>query len=223
MYVATLLRLAVHLLVSRAEHAYVHIEVEDVGRGEEILHLHGLLDARHAAHLRTVALAHLLVARAHTVQKGYAARRGPVLERDLARVEHLLEVGRGDHVVVYTVSILLLDSGVEQSEARSHYHGVTLQILARREAHPLRRHLRRLAARTHLDVSRALDRTVQSAENLLGRRKCRKEFMPVSHLAARVVELLEKRNPHVATRQLHGALHAGDTAAYDYHVFHPIV
>ncbi len=54
--------LAIHLLVARSEHTYVHIEVENVGSGEHLLELHSLLHTRDTAHLGAVVLTHLLVA-----------------------------------------------------------------------------------------------------------------------------------------------------------------
>ncbi len=113
MYVVALLSLAVELLVARAEHAYIHVEVEYVGLGEHLLQFDGLLDARYAAHLRAVALAYLLVARAYAVQQRYAPRRRAVGETHRTLVHHAFQIGRRYDVVVYAVAVLLLAASVE--------------------------------------------------------------------------------------------------------------
>ena len=114
MNVVFLLCLAVHLLVTGAEHADIHVKIEHVGLGKHLPHLHGLLHPRDAAYLRAMLLANLLVARAHAVQEGDAPGARAVGPGHAAFVEHPLDVDRRKDVVVDAVAVFLLDRGKDR-------------------------------------------------------------------------------------------------------------
>ena len=78
-----------------------------------------------------MTLIDLLVTRAYAVQDSDAARLATTHKAHLATIEHLLQIGRGDDVVVDAVAILLLDVGVEKIKSRRHNHSVAPQLLAR--------------------------------------------------------------------------------------------
>ena len=217
MDVVFLLRLAVHLLIAGAEHADVHVEIEDIGFGEEPLHLHSLLHARDAAHFRTVLLAHLLVARTHAVQKRDALGTRSVGPGHAAFVEHALDVHRRENVVVDAVAVLLLDRGVEEREARRHHHRIARQHPSVGEQHAARRESLGLGGGQHLDAA-LVDPPAQLGQHLLRGRERREQHVPPPELAAQFGLLLDDRGLDALLRQTQGRLHACDAAAYDYYL-----
>ena len=128
MDVVLLLRLTVELLVTGAEHTHIHIEAVYFGVGYFLLHLDRLLDARDAAHARTVALVDLLVARSHAVQEGDRRGPSPVPGPDARSfAEHPFQIDRRIDVVVQAVTVFLFHLGGKQVEARRDDHRVGVE------------------------------------------------------------------------------------------------
>ena len=217
--VVFLLRLAVHLFVSGAEHADVHVEIEDVGVGKQLFHLHRLLHARNAAHLGTVLLADLFVARTHAVQESDALGTRAVGLGHTAFVEHPLDVHRRKDVVVDAVAVLLLDRRVEQRESRTQHHRVARDRTPVGQPHALAGKPGGFGLRQHLDTA-LRDAAAQFGENLRRRGKRREQHVPAPEFAAQFGLLFDDYRFDALFCQTQGRLHARNAAAYDCHSFH---
>ena len=165
------LRFTIHLLVARAEHTDIHIEVKDISCREHLLQLHCLLHARHATHLRAVTLTHLLVTRSHAVQDSNTARHTTLLQAHIVLVEHLLQISRGDDIVVDAIAILLLNLCIKQCKTRSDNRRITLQLLARREGNTCGCDFCRLAASFDSEIWGCFQSVTHLRQHLIGRRE----------------------------------------------------
>ena len=219
MNVVFLLCLAVHLLVTGAEHADIHVKIEHVGLGKHLPHLHGLLHPRDAAYLRAMLLANLLVARAHAVQEGDAPGARTVGFRHTALVEHPLNVDRRKDVVVDAVAVFLLDRGIEKREARADHDRIACQHTPVRELNPFAAEPPGFGTGHHLDPALG-NAAAQFGEYLRRRGERRKQHMPSPELAAQFGLLFDDYGLDALFCEAQGRLHARYAAAYDCNSLH---
>ena len=84
-----------------------------------------LLYGSHTANLRTVEISGFLITRAYAVYDSHSFWFDPGSCQSLALIEHLLEISRCDHIIVYTVSVLLFFSRIEKIETGSNHNRIS--------------------------------------------------------------------------------------------------
>ena len=214
MNIIILLSLAVHLFVTWPKHTNIHIEIKDVGIRKQPLEFHGLFDTRDAANTRTMRLAHLLVARSHAVQQGDPTRTATAGGSHIPFVEHPLDVGRSENIVINPVAVFLLEPGIEKREAGANDHRAALQGAAVGQRHAAGGDRHRFGGSHHFDIACRQSAT-QLGKHLGRRRQRREQRIPSPELAAQIGLFLDDRRTDAAIRKPQCGLNTGDTAAYD--------
>ena len=129
-------------------------------------------------------------------------------------VQHALDVGRREDVVVDAVAVLLLDRGVEEREAAGHDHRIARQRPPIGERDALLREARDLRGGQHLDAA-LVDPAAQLGQHLLRRGERREQHVPAPEFAAQFGLLFDDYRFDALFCQTQGRLHARNAAAYN--------
>ncbi len=218
MNIIILLSLAVEFFVTGPEHTNIHIEIKDVGIAE-------------TAVLSSMACLTPVMQQTREQCAGTPSRRA--IRRSAARrsdadgdrwgshipfVEHPLDVGRSENIVINPVAVFLLEPGIEKREAGANDHRAALQGAAVGQRHAAGGDRHRFGGSHHFDIACRQSAT-QLGKHLGRRRHATGTDDTTPELAAQIGLFLDDRRTDAAIRKPQCGLNTGDTAAYDDNLF----